>query len=115
MAVWFLSLLRGIAGPNMMLASSPTYGKERHVEGPSASPNLSCILPTATEVGFFTGWSDRRKGLEVKVSQEHILTTSHHSGITHALVYGTVVAKYLEALTKAPMFIVDFGGGDRPI
>jgi hypothetical protein len=67
--------------------------------------------PAIVDTTWFEGFTDKRKGMGVKVSAEYIHPMSHHSGQRHDLVHGSVLAEYVEMSTGVAMFIVDFGGG----
>jgi hypothetical protein len=93
MASWFRSLEGNIA------AHTPE----------AAGLNLPPADADSTRFGGIL--DEKRKGMEVKVSMEHIIAPSYHSRQQHTIVYSTILGEYVEHDTITPMFLVDFGGG----
>lgn len=66
---------------------------------------------TSVQEGFvLSGMSNKRKGMEVGVSTEHVRAMSHHSGQRHALQMGTIFYDYTKADSMTPMVIIEFLG-----
>ena len=66
-------------------------------------------MPHHDAIPLIGSYSEAKMGHQVLTSQEHIGDQSLDTTRTYALLYGTVLAEYIDGRTNTPMFLVDYG------
>jgi hypothetical protein len=85
----------------------PEFPRWYTVSPPSSDSGVG--VPRHDAPPLIGSFSEAKKGCQVLTSQQHIGEQSRDTAKTYAMMYGIVLAEYIDGGTNTPMFIVNYG------